>query len=117
MIDAALYVVSLERKDVFISNVVHCHPPHNRASTEKEIRNCRPYLIEEIELVKPQLIIVLGNDAARVLKASTVLLPLKKRVVPKFMFVKHPAYFLRKGYRGSKDWIIKVAMEMDKVIS
>ena len=111
LIDAALHVVGLERKDVFMSNVVHCHPPHNRASEEYEIRYCKPYLIEEIELIQPALIIVLGNDAARVLKASSIL------VDSKFLYVKHPAYFLRKGWRGSKDWVIKIALEMEKHLS
>lgn len=116
LIDAALHVVGLERKDIFISNVVHCHPPHNRTSEGYEIKCCKPFLIEELELVKPQLVVVLGNDAARVLKSSTILLSLKNRVKPKFLYVKHPAYWLRKGGHGSKDWIIKVATEMSKVL-
>lgn len=111
LIDAALYVVGLERKDVFMSNVLHCHPPHNRMSFEHEIRYCKPYLIAELELVKPQLVIVLGKDAERVLKASTVLIDAK------FLYVKHPAYLIRKGYSGTKDWVIKVAQEMEKALS
>lgn len=113
LIDAALYVVGLERKDIFISNVVHCHPPHNRMSEDYEIRYCVPYLIEEIELILPRLIIVLGNDAARGLKTSSILM----REKAKFLYVPHPAYLLRKGGRGSKDWVIKVATEMEKVLS
>lgn len=110
LIDAVLSVVGLERKDTFISNVLHCHPPHNRASELYEIRYCKPYLIEELELVQPKLVIVLGNDAARVLKASTIL------IEAKFLYVKHPAYFLRKGWQGSKDWAIRLAIEMEKVL-
>lgn len=116
LLDAALLLVDLERKDVFMSNVLHCHPPNNRTSELYEIKHCKHFLIEEIELVQPQLVVVLGNDAARVLKSSSVVLPLKNRVVSKFLYVKHPAYWLRKGGRGSKDWIIKVAMEIDKIL-
>ena len=127
LIDAALYVVGLERKDIFISNVLHCHPPHTRTSEDYEIRYCKPFLIEELELVRPQLVVVLGNDAARVLKGiasvgNTTTTgkhapdgPTRKQLV-KYIYVKHPAYLLRKGGSGSKDWVIKVAQEMSKVL-
>ena len=127
LIDAALYVVGLERKDIFISNVVHCHPPHNRTSEDYEIRYCKQFLIDEIELIKPKLIIVLGSDAKRVLEGIEKICnttttgkrapdgPTRKEKI-KYLYVKHPAYLLRKGGHGSKDWVIRVATYMEKVL-
>lgn len=55
--------------DVFITNVVHCHPHSepvdNRASKRHEIDNCTPYLVRELDIVKPELVIGLGNDAEK----------------------------------------------------
>lgn len=65
LIDAALFLSGLDRKDVFITNVVHCHPPNNRKSEAHEIKNCVGYLIEEIMLVKPKVIFKLGKDASK----------------------------------------------------
>jgi uracil-DNA glycosylase family 4 len=60
--------------DVFITNVVHCHPHSepvdSRASKRHEIDNCTPYLVRELDIVKPELVIGLGNDAKKVLRAK-----------------------------------------------
>jgi uracil-DNA glycosylase family 4 len=66
LIDAGIKLVGHEKKDVFISNAVHCHPPKNRASHQHEIVNCSPYLNRELEIVRPRLVITLGRDAERV---------------------------------------------------
>ena len=55
------------KADLYITNVVHCHPPRNRPSLPSEIDNCKPYLAEELAIVKPRLIIGLGEDARGVL--------------------------------------------------
>ncbi len=124
LLDAALYVVGLERKDVFITNVVHCHPPHNRTSEPHEIRYCKPFLIRELELVQPKLVIVLGKDAERILKpiekiGNTTTTGKKhptREKKTKYMYVKHPSYLIRKGCQGSKDWVIRLALEMEKTL-
>ena len=57
------------KDDVFITNVVHCHPPKNRKSRAREKDNCRPYLIRELAIVRPWLVIGLGDDAQDALQA------------------------------------------------
>ncbi|MCX5046273.1 uracil-DNA glycosylase [Aldersonia sp. NBC_00410] len=67
LIDESVMRADRARNGIFISNVVHCHPPKNRASHEHEIVNCSQYLHRELEIVRPRLVITLGQDAERVL--------------------------------------------------
>jgi DNA polymerase len=67
LIDRSIELAGRKKKDVFISNAVHCHPPRNRPSHEREIVNCSPFLHRELEIVRPRLVITLGRDAERVL--------------------------------------------------
>ncbi|WP_301121605.1 uracil-DNA glycosylase family protein [Mycolicibacterium fortuitum] len=69
LVDEAIKLAGLKKKrDVFISNAVHCHPPKNRASHQHEIVNCSTFLHRELEIVRPRLVITLGRDAERVMK-------------------------------------------------
>ncbi|BBG25370.1 type-4 uracil-DNA glycosylase [Sulfuracidifex tepidarius] len=56
-------VLGLERKDVFITNVVKCRPPNNRDPMPEEISACSPYLVSQIRLINPQLIVTLGRHS------------------------------------------------------
>lgn len=68
LIDRALTVAGIDKCDVFITNVVHCHPPGNRSSRSYEIDNCTPYLRREIDIVSPRLVIGVGKDAEATLR-------------------------------------------------
>lgn len=68
-LDQALEIADREKRDLFITNVVHCHPVDDRKSRPYEIDNCRPFLHEELDVVGPRLIIGLGEDAEKVLSA------------------------------------------------
>ncbi len=59
--------IGLKREDVYITNVVKCRPPNNRDPTEEEIRACSPYLMKQIQLIKPKIIVALGRHAGRFL--------------------------------------------------
>jgi DNA polymerase len=63
LIDESLEIAGLDKPDIFITNVVHCHPPNNRKSYPHEIDNCKQYLFDEVKMVAPQLVIGLGEDA------------------------------------------------------
>lgn len=67
ILDKAFERAGVEKKSLFTTNVVHCHPPRNRKSKPEEIENCLPYLWAELEIVEPRLIIGLGQDARTVL--------------------------------------------------
>ena len=92
--------MKLRREDVYIANVVKCRPPQNRDPEPDEVASCEPFLIRQIELVKPRAIIALGKFAAQTLLRSTA--PISRlrgqwhdyhgiRLMPTF----HPAYLLR----------------------
>ena len=57
----------MDRSACYISNVVKCRPPENRDPKSEEIESCRPYLETQLEIIKPRVIITLGNFATRLL--------------------------------------------------
>ena len=59
--------MKLRRDDVFICNVLKCRPPQNRNPLPDEIENCEPYLIRQLEIIKPKVICALGKFAAQTL--------------------------------------------------
>lgn len=99
LLDSLLQEVPLRREDVFITNVVKCRPPGNRDPEPNEVAECLPYLLAQIELIDPRVIVTLGrhsmlrfypqgkisNDHGRIINlGKRVLLP-----------VYHPAAALR----------------------
>jgi DNA polymerase len=63
LLDELLGRAQLRREDVFITNVVACRPPHNRAPTSTEVLAHAPWLEEQLRLVSPRLIVTLGRTA------------------------------------------------------
>lgn len=57
--------IGLNREDVFITNVVKCRPPNNRDPEKQEVSACKPYLVQQIEIINPQIIVPLGRYALR----------------------------------------------------
>ena len=93
-------VLHIPRESVYIANIVKCRPPQNRAPNPKEALTCRPYLLKQIELVKPKLIVALGatayhylsNDDTPISKIRGHLLEQKDyTIIPTY----HPSYLLR----------------------
>ena len=101
--------IGMQRQDVYIANVIKCRPPNNRNPEADEISRCEPYLIRQIALVKPRLIVALGTFAAQMLLKTK--LPISQlrgrfhtyqgvRVMPTF----HPAFLLRNPERKRAVW-------------
>jgi uracil-DNA glycosylase family 4 len=101
--------IGLKREDVLIGNVNRCRPPSNRPPTPEEASMCKPFLLREIAVVQPEVIVVLGNTAMR------NLLDIKQgitrvrgqfqdyhgvKVMPTF----HPAYLLRDPSKKKETW-------------
>jgi len=59
--------MGLKREDVYIGNVLKCRPPENRPPEPDEINCCQPYLLQQIELIRPKVLCALGKYAAMVL--------------------------------------------------
>jgi uracil-DNA glycosylase family 4 len=120
ILDAALRLSGLLRKDVFITNTVHCHPPRNRGTTDEEKNNCWPFLKEELNIVRPKLVVALGNDAKQATQnIANWLGPLYDEPDARFPFkmlcVKHPASFMYSAPEERVGWILRLSKEIDKV--
>ena len=90
----------LARSDVYIANVIKCRPPGNRNPELDEVASCEPFLVRQIELIAPEVIVALGKFAAQtLLRTKTPITQLRGRwfdyhgirLMPTF----HPAYLLR----------------------
>ncbi|CAB4930185.1 unannotated protein [freshwater metagenome] len=63
--------IGLSRDDVFIANVLKCRPPENRNPSAEEIAHCAPWLMRQLELIEPIVVVTLGNFATRLLREDT----------------------------------------------
>jgi len=101
--------IGLKRADVYIANVLKCRPPNNRNPEADEIASCEPYLLRQIDLIKPRLIVALGTFAAQTLLQTKQ--PISQlrgrfhiyhhvRLMPTF----HPAFLLRNPERKRAVW-------------
>ncbi|MGI6658678.1 MAG: uracil-DNA glycosylase [Dethiobacteraceae bacterium] len=101
--------VDISREEVYITNVVKCRPPGNRAPSAKEIETCLPHLLAQIELLNPQIILCLGAVATKALidpQASVSLIRGKwlERKGRKIMATFHPAALLRDQSKKRPVW-------------
>jgi uracil-DNA glycosylase family 4 len=67
LLTEALARLGVSRWDVYITNVVKCRPPNNRTPTQEEVEACLPYLLRQIELLRPRRIVALGLTSAKTL--------------------------------------------------
>ena len=104
-----LEAIDFEREDVFIGNINRCRPPKNRQPTLEESATCKPFLLREIAVVRPKVIVVLGNTATKnLLETKTGITKLRGNF-QEFMGVKvmptfHPAYLLRDPRKKREVW-------------
>jgi len=64
---------NIKRSDVFITSVLKCFPPKNRLPKKDEIKACLPYLIKQLEIINPRVVVLLGNVAIKTLKNHEIL--------------------------------------------
>jgi len=101
--------MGLQRKDVYICNVVKCRPPENRQPEEDEIHTCSPFLLRQIDTIAPKVIVCLGAVAAKTLLQTNrgisqfrgEWLEFRGR---KLLATYHPAYLLRNPPAKSEVW-------------
>ena len=62
-LDEMLTIINLKREDVYIANVVKCRPPQNRDPLPEEVASCWPWLLEQIKIIEPKLIVTLGRHS------------------------------------------------------
>ncbi len=101
--------MGLQRKDVYICNVVKCRPPGNRQPEEDEVSTCSPFLFRQIDVIAPKVIVCLGAVAAKTLLQTNrgisqfrgEWLEFRGR---KLLATYHPAYLLRNPPAKSEVW-------------
>jgi uracil-DNA glycosylase len=101
--------IELDRKDVFICNILKCRPPGNRNPETDEIAACEQFLFRQIASVKPRVICALGAFGAQTLLRTTEAIgKLRGRLIDyrgaKLMATFHPAYLLRNPNEKRKVW-------------
>lgn len=110
LLDAMLAAIGLRRGDnVYIANVLKSRPPGNRNPEPDEVAACMPYLLQQIELLQPKIILAMGRFAAQNLLASKDAIASLRGQVHRFQGVPlivtyHPAYLLRTLPDKAKAW-------------
>jgi len=101
--------IGMKREEVFIGNINRCRPPGNRQPLPAETNACRPFLLREVAVVRPKVIVVMGNTATQnLLGIKTPISKLRGnfqeyfgvKVMPTF----HPAYLLRDPHKKREVW-------------
>jgi len=100
LLDKILAAINFKREEVYIANMVKCRPPENRAPETDEMDTCHPYLLKQIELIKPQIICCLGRISGQyLLQTKEALGRLRGKIYDyngiKLMVTYHPAALLR----------------------
>lgn len=129
LLEKILASVTLTEQDVYITNINKCRPPGNRVPTTEEVAACKPYLLEQIRLVDPKIILLTGATAVKSLTGD-------KRGITKIrgtwiewegrlcMPILHPAYLLRNPSReqGGPKWLMwqdiqAVRAKLDEILN
>ncbi len=109
LLNKIIEAIGLKREDVMIGNVNRCRPPQNRTPTLAEAATCKPFLLREIAIIQPEVIVVLGNTAMKnLLDTKEGITRLRGKfqdyrgikVMPTF----HPAYLLRDPSKKREAW-------------
>ena len=114
LLDKMLASIDLNRKNVYITNVVNYRPPENRRPTEEEIAKYLPYLKKHIEIINPKILVLLGSTALNALIGNEVVISkargqwiekqfgeCKTSVIVTF----HPAFLMRQPAQKKMAWI------------
>ena len=114
LLDKMLAAINLDRKKVYISNIVNYRPPENRKPTEEEIRRYLPFITKHIEIINPKILVLLGSTAMNALIGNNVVISKMrgKWIEKKFGSCKtsviitfHPAFLMRQPAQKKMAWI------------
>jgi DNA polymerase len=101
--------MGMRRDDVYIANLIKCRPPSNRNPEPDEVEQCEPFLLRQIDVIKPRVIVALGKFAAQALLRTTE--PITRLRGREYQYREailmptyHPAYLLRTPSAKRQVW-------------
>ena len=124
LLDKMLAAIRLDRKKVYISNIINYRPPDNRRPTEEEVKRYLPFITKHIEIINPKILVLLGSTAMNALIGNEVVISKMrgKWIEKKFGNCKtsvivtfHPAFLMRQPAQKKMAWI-DLKMIRDKKI-
>tara|TARA_B100000900_G_scaffold397041_1_gene396954 strand:- start:374 stop:1063 length:690 start_codon:yes stop_codon:yes gene_type:complete len=124
LLDKMLAAINLDRKKVYISNIINYRPPDNRRPTDEEIKRYLPFISRHIEIINPKILVLLGSTAMNALIGSEVVISKMrgKWIEKKFgncktsiLITFHPAFLMRQPAQKKMAWI-DLKMIRDKKI-
>ena len=124
LLDKMLDAINLDRKKVYISNIINYRPPENRRPTDEEIKRYLPFISKHIEIINPKILVLLGSTAMSALIGNEVVISKMrgKWIEKKFGNCKtsviitfHPAFLMRQPAQKKLAWI-DLKMIRDKKI-
>ena len=114
LLDKMLLSINLDRDNVYISNVVNYKPPENRNPSKEEVARYLPYLIKHIEIINPQILILLGSTALNaIIGSDKVISEIRGRWIEKkigdcntsVIVSFHPAFLMRQPDQKKLSWL------------
>ena len=114
LLDKMLAAIDLDRKKVYISNIINYRPPDNRRPTDEEIKRYLPFITKHIEIINPKILVLLGSTAMNALIGNEVVISKMrgKWIEKKFGSCKtsviitfHPAFLMRQPAQKKMAWI------------
>ena len=124
LLDKMLAAIDLDRKKVYISNIINYRPPDNRRPTDEEIKRYLPFITKHIDIISPKILVLLGSTAMNALIGNEVVISKMrgKWIEKKFGNCKtsviitfHPAFLMRQPAQKKMTWI-DLKMIRDKKI-
>ncbi len=112
-------VLLLKREDIYIANIVKCRPPNNRVPDDSEVKECMPYLLKQIEIIRPKIIVTLGATAYKNLTKDFTPISKIRGELLKFQNIKvlptfHPSYLLRNP--SAKKFVFSDMLKVKKLL-
>lgn len=114
LLDKMLSAIDLDRKKVYISNIINYRPPENRRPTDEEMRRYLPFITKHIEIIDPKILVLLGSTAMNALiDNKTVISKMRGKWIDKqfgncktsVIITFHPAFLMRQPAQKKMAWI------------
>ena len=114
LLDKMLTAINLDRKKVYISNIINYRPPENRRPTDEEIKRYLPFITKHIEIINPKILVLLGSTAMNALIGNEVVISkMRGKWIEKefgncktsIIITFHPAFLMRQPAQKKMSWI------------